>query len=959
MGYSYLYRLLYKGYPVLKLKEAGIKIFSYIYFIGMNSKNYDNYLRLLENYRIKKGDPYNFLSVSTKYGGSYFVPVEYHRAFIRAYIKARFEDSTWENHYNYFCLSEQHDPEGLEPFILDIDLKVKFNPKEEKETDHIWDAEKHIMPIITKLCKLFNEMYDIKDEEIFFFRKDSPDIKTQKIPKTNEEYSLKKDGLHIEAPNLIMDIKTRYYVRDMMYKFAFPDGKESLFADIELIEQPDKILDQDVVEKNGWMLYGCHKDGSSPYVLSKIFKIKDEGKSTIPRKKYAEKDLVKLLTIQGKGSNGATPLKSDLIEEAIKDNYSRRTTGRKNKKKFDVKVGDSTKKGSVDINSISLPINDIHEEKLSLTKDNIAKMQKIVMGLDKKRSDDEGDWMKVGWCLHNIGKGGEEMMNIWIEFSQQSDKFEEGICEEKWSKMRTEGYGEGSLYYWLREDNLPLWESIMQDDVVHQIIRFSRKKFQTADVAEIAKKFFKNDYVCADISNNLWYHFTEHRWRENRGGTDLLRDFGTRFYKYFLEAEKRINEKIQKLMDTGDADDDENSAQMSSQERYKKNIAEISSKLRDISYKKKLLAECALVFEDAQFMEKLDNKHHLIGFEDCIMDLEEGIYRDGKPDDYVSLSVGYKHWQYDPDDPDVQLIEEFFRKIHKELAMREYVLDKLSEFIQGNYGDEKMYIWYGKGRNGKSKIVELMDKALGDYSGILPSQVLTQKKPLSNSANPDIAKTKGKRFVAANEADTDDKFNLGVMKELTGGDKVQARMLHQNPFEFRPQFHLVYLVNVLPEVRSQDDGTWDRIRVVPHGTRFTTNPKLPHEELLDSDLRLKLAQWGPKFMAMLIQRHVDNRKNKKKIADPPQVVQYTREYKELSDTYKQFIEARLEYGPEFAEISFEDIYGEFKDWYKLTQASNRLCPNLADVREYFRKHHPDDYSVVSRALKHYRIKLVV
>ena len=58
-----------------------------------------------------------------------------------------------------------------------------------------------------------------------------------------------------------------------------------------------------------------------------------------------------------------------------------------------------------------------------------------------------------------------------------------------------------------------------------------------------------------------------------------------------------------------------------------------------------------------------------------------------------------------------------------------------------------------------------------------------------------------------------DKINEGIMKELTGGDKIMARGLHQDPFEFKPKFKMVLTCNDLPRCSANDRGTWRRIRV--------------------------------------------------------------------------------------------------------------------------------------------------
>ena len=75
-----------------------------------------------------------------------------------------------------------------------------------------------------------------------------------------------------------------------------------------------------------------------------------------------------------------------------------------------------------------------------------------------------------------------------------------------------------------------------------------------------------------------------------------------------------------------------------------------------------------------------------------------------------------------------------------------------------------------------------------------------------------MARTRGKRFVFIREPDVNETLNVGEMKEITGNDKIQARGLYKEPFEFTPQFKLCLCVIKLPNIPSNDDGTWRRLR---------------------------------------------------------------------------------------------------------------------------------------------------
>jgi hypothetical protein len=95
--------------------------------------------------------------------------------------------------------------------------------------------------------------------------------------------------------------------------------------------------------------------------------------------------------------------------------------------------------------------------------------------------------------------------------------------------------------------------------------------------------------------------------------------------------------------------------------------------------------------------------------------------------------------------------------------------------------------------NSKSKLVELYEKAFGEYCCKFPITLLTMKRAASNAATSELARAKGKRFASLQEPSEGEQINCGFMKELSGGDKIMARSLFKEPIEFVPQFKMALL----------------------------------------------------------------------------------------------------------------------------------------------------------------------
>ena len=172
--------------------------------------------------------------------------------------------------------------------------------------------------------------------------------------------------------------------------------------------------------------------------------------------------------------------------------------------------------------------------------------------------------------------------------------------------------------------------------------------------------------------------------------------------------------------------------------------------------------------------------------------------------------------------------------------------DHLASTLLGTNQNQTFNIYTGEGRNGKSKLVELMALVLGDYKGTVPISLITQKRGSIGGVSPEIAQLMGKRYAVMQEPTKGDKINEGIMKEITGEDEIQARHLRQEAIVFVPQFTLCCLTNHLFNIKSNDDGTWRRIRKIDFESKFIKPKdndwppsKVPEDEEYECDLNIE------------------------------------------------------------------------------------------------------------------------
>jgi P4 family phage/plasmid primase-like protien len=373
-------------------------------------------------------------------------------------------------------------------------------------------------------------------------------------------------------------------------------------------------------------------------------------------------------------------------------------------------------------------------------------------------------------------------------------------------------------------------------------------------------------------------------------------------------------------------------------ERSKKCL-KIATQLKNSNFKDSIMKECRTLFIDEKFEELLDSRSHLIGFDNGVYDLKMHMFRDGMPDDYILLSTKVNYINYNSELPEVAEINEFFSKLFTNKNLRNYVMDVLACIIDGSIAQERFYIFTGQGSNGKSRLLDLIQKSIGEYYCILPIALLTQKRAASNAAQSELERTKGRRFAVMQEPSENDRLNIGLMKELSGQDRILVRTLFKEPYEFKPQFKMILTCNELPEIPSDDGGTWRRIKVCNFSSKFTETPDInkPTEFYMDMELTDKFERWKEVFISLLIDRH--KHINPMAISEPSEVRVATESYKQNNDIVGQFINDRIIIDPQIKEprITITKLYSDFRLWSISNVVKGKKCPDRNQLKAYVEK----------------------
>lgn len=804
----------------------------------------------LLDYQVIKGSEYTHTSI-IKPTGSFYIPFEKLDDFYTLYKRAV------KNNDDLY-ITEKH--REISPILIDLDFRFEKQLGIDKRQ---FDSN-DIMNIVNVYIKAIYEYFD--NSLVFDMY-----IMTKPYPVVDKNYI--KDGIHIIIPNIVTKPAVQYMIRKYVINHPdlFTNNLKSLFQ-----TSVEDIIDESVIQKNNWQMYGSKKPNCEKYKITKILHITHDKIQDITPNIIVDQDYVKILSIRNKFDETKIKFeKEDEINEYIKQESK-------------------NKKLKMDNGVIQKNVNN----KKNII-DDLEYIDKLVDILSIERATKFNEWIRIGWCLRNIDY---RLLNTWIKFSKKSEKFIEGECEKLWNYMKEDGLCIGTLHMWAKQDNPELYNKLRENDL-YSLIYVSTSKTHH-DIAKVVHFMYKYDYVCTSIKQNYWYEFRTHRWVPCEAAHTLRSKLSTEVTKKYLMIAGQLNIKA--------ANEDDAEIREKLTEKSKK-LMEISNKLKDGPFKENILKECRDLFYVEKFEDKLDSKVSLIAFENGIYDLETMEFREGRPEDYISFSTGINYHPYDKDSQFSKEINEFLSKVLTKTHIREYVLLLFASFLNGGIKEERFNIWTGVGANGKSKLVDLFEQAFGDYCCKLPITLLTQKRAASNAATSELARTKGKRFACLQEPSEDEKLNVGLMKELTGGDKIQARAIYKEPIEFKPQFKMILTCNNLPTVPSDDGGTWRRIRVVEFTSRFCDNPAKDNEFLIDTEISNKFALWKEQFMGLLIEyykKYIENG-----ITEPDEVLKCTKEYQKNNDLFIEFIENECEKCEEES-LSYNDALYAYKAWCK-------------------------------------------
>jgi putative DNA primase/helicase len=231
--------------------------------------------------------------------------------------------------------------------------------------------------------------------------------------------------------------------------------------------------------------------------------------------------------------------------------------------------------------------------------------------------------------------------------------------------------------------------------------------------------------------------------------------------------------------------------------------------------------------------DQLDADAHLLNVQNGVVDLRDGSLSDHDPALLMTKVAGAA---FVADAQSERWQRHIGRATGGDVETAEFLQRAAGYSASGSTDEEVALFAYGAGATGKTTTLEALRAALGEYATVADFSTFLAGRGDGDAATPGVARLAGARLVIASEVNAGQKFNPSRLKALTGGERLVARRLHRDPFEFSPRFTLWLAANERPGIPADDDAAWRRIRLVPFGRIIPTEERDPaHKRALTSD----------------------------------------------------------------------------------------------------------------------------
>lgn len=298
--------------------------------------------------------------------------------------------------------------------------------------------------------------------------------------------------------------------------------------------------------------------------------------------------------------------------------------------------------------------------------------------------------------------------------------------------------------------------------------------------------------------------------------------------------------------------------------------------------------------------EVFDSNLNLIGTSGGTVDLATGVLSTAERGQYITKSLSFALVDGQP--------ELWLKFLDEIMAGDQNVVNFLQRLcgyaLTGETVEQKLFFLYGTGSNGKSVFLDMLFHIFGDYGRKAPANLFLEQK---NEQHPTaLAGLQGARLAVGSELPAGQTWNESLIKDLTGGDVITARLMRQDFFEYKPQFTLMIAGNHQPKLKNVDEAMSRRMVLIPF------NVTIPAEKR-DHKLAEKLKAEAGQILSWMIAGAVEYHRSG--LAIPESIKAASKSYLDDEDVLAEFLSTCC-ISDTPGEILFSSLYQIFKNWSK-------------------------------------------
>jgi phage/plasmid-associated DNA primase len=433
--------------------------------------------------------------------------------------------------------------------------------------------------------------------------------------------------------------------------------------------------------------------------------------------------------------------------------------------------------------------------------------------LSEKRFTMENYFLDIGRALHKSLDGDKEALDEWKKLILRKGlSYTDEFCEDKWVGFENDEITVKTLAWYANEDDREGYENWHErwcrPKILHSI---NNVKLDNV----VAEAFYRVFWLRYMYTGKRWVEFEKSKLKLFSEDFRIRKVLTNGFIPCFDKLRAGLSEEKLRLNPEGKKAKELN--------ELINQTGTLINELQKERYRTTLVKSLKEYFFKENLGKILNKNPNLLGCGNCVIEVNdnEAFTRNGKPEDYITKSVGV-HYQsiYSMSHPDVKALLKYMEQVFPEPSINHHMRKDIASMLFGRNAEKCFRMWIGDTNGSKSVYQKMITKMLGEYACDLPATFFSAQQRGGSGPNPELAQTAGARVAFSAEPDDDTSFKGARIKRLTGGDSFYARSCNEDGGSIETSFKNVMVLNIVPDITGMDEATKNRFCMIPFEGRW-------------------------------------------------------------------------------------------------------------------------------------------